>query len=159
RKDPAFADYFVSHECKTPSILDTLSFRIPYVLLPMLGRGSDRHDFQFNKLLVGYTGHQFEEYPKFVQAQVLPLTSLLYQPLIDTLPFATRLNSRVFFLLKSAIGVLTYYLPDVARPGNGVRLVEEKGHPLGDVAVIEYRNSKRQLALYREILRATKKAL
>lgn len=155
KNDASLRGHFATHELRTKSILDTLSVRIPYLLGPMIGRPESRRNFQFNKLLLGYVGPRPEGYPRFIQGQVLSLSSLLYHPLIRNVPLGTYFGSRLFFLLRSALGSITYYLPDAPHGANAMRLRADRDALLGDRMEITYENAADKLECIRTLVRAT----
>ena len=92
----------------------------------MYKRQTDTRSFQFNRLLVGLTTPA-SPWPRYLHGELLHLTSLIYHPLIERMPFDSRLSKRLFFALKSALGVVSFFFPDRITAGNRQVLVEGNG--------------------------------
>jgi choline dehydrogenase-like flavoprotein len=73
---------------------------------------------------MGIIGTQECPWPRYLHGELLNLTSLIYHPLIERLPFDSRLAKRVFFALRSALGVVSLFFPDRISAGNRQVLVE-----------------------------------
>jgi len=152
---------FPLNDFKTRSLLDTEVVKIPYLIPTMIGRKNPDSDFQFNKLIMGYLNRDRTTFPRYIHAEVLSLTSLLYHPLIESLPFGTHLSSRIFFALRPALGVATLFLPDRPYGGNGMRLSPEAdpNSPARDRTEFFYKNDPSREALRRDTIGAVKAAL
>lgn len=106
--------------------MDTTVVRIPFVALASIGLAEEVRSFQLNRLIAGIIADS-PPWPRHLHAEILHLGTLLYHPLIERLPFDTRTSSRLFFALKSALGVATLFFPDRITPGNHARLVADDG--------------------------------
>jgi len=102
---------------ETDGLMDTTVVKIPFLALGSMGRPADLRAFQFNRLMVGLTGDA-PPWPRYLHGELLHLTSLVYHPLIERMPFDSRLSRRLFFTLKSALGVVTLFFPDRLAPAN-----------------------------------------
>jgi choline dehydrogenase-like flavoprotein len=91
--------------------------------------------------------------------EVLSLNSLIYHPLIESIPLGSRLAMQTFARLHAALGVVTYFFPDRQVPGNGLSLVEDRDSPTGDRLRIHYREAADKQALIRETVNDTRRAL
>jgi choline dehydrogenase-like flavoprotein len=111
---------------ETEGLMDTTVVKLPYVALPSIGAPPDARSFQFNRLLVGLTTPA-SPWPRYLHGELLHLTSLVYHPLIERMPFDSRLSKRLFFALKSALGVVSFFFPDRITAGNRQVLVEGGG--------------------------------
>lgn len=143
---------------RTRSVLDTAVVKIPYVQLRRLGKGEMKDQFQFNRLIMAYR-HQREGWPSHVHGEILSLNTLLYHPLIEHIPFGSRIALRVFFQLKPALGVVTLFFPDRMRTGNGLSLEPAADSPTGDRARIHYRDSEGKADLIAETIKRIRRAL
>jgi hypothetical protein len=103
--------------------MDTAVVKVPFVALRGIGQPSDPRAFQFNRLIVGMINDS-SSWPRYLHGELLHLTSLIYHPLIERLPFDARLSKRLFFALKSALGVATLFFPDRVSAGNAQVLVD-----------------------------------
>jgi choline dehydrogenase-like flavoprotein len=117
---------------QSAALMDTAVVKQPYVSLRAVGRPADERAFQFNRLNMGLVGDGQGDGgagngPRYLHAEVLHLTSLLYHPLIERMPFDTRTSARLFFALRSALGVVTLFMPDRPTPGNHQELVHDGG--------------------------------
>jgi choline dehydrogenase-like flavoprotein len=65
-------------------------------------------------------------WPRYLHGELLLLTSLLYYPLIERMPFDSRLSKKLFFALRSALGAATLFFPDRITPGNRQVLVDDR---------------------------------
>jgi choline dehydrogenase-like flavoprotein len=108
---------------ETDGLMDTAVVKLPFVGLRSIGTPPDTRSFQFNRLIVGMTT-QTAHWPRYLHGELLHLTSLVYHPLIERMPFDSRLSKRLFFALKSALGVVSFFFPDKLTTGNRQVLVE-----------------------------------
>lgn len=111
---------------ESAALLDTAVVKVTYVALRAVGTPAEPRAFQFNRLNLGLvrTG---ADGPRYLHGEMLHLTSLLYHPLIERMPFDTRTSARLFFALRSALGVVSLFMPDRLTPGNRERLVDRGG--------------------------------
>lgn len=123
---------------QTEGLMDTSVVKIPFVALPGVGAPSEDRGFQFNRLIVGILG-ETGTWPRYLHGELLNLTSLIYYPLIERMPFDSRLAKTLFYGLKSALGVATLFFPDRVTPQNCQALVN-RGHRWDDVE-LRYRSS------------------
>ncbi len=102
---------------ESEGLMDTTVVKLPFLALRCIGKPAPQRAFQFNRLIMGLitkAGH----WPRYLHGEVLHLGGLLYHPLIERLPFDSRFSSKLFFALKSALGVVTLFYPDRLCPGN-----------------------------------------
>jgi choline dehydrogenase-like flavoprotein len=59
-----------------------------------------------------------EVWPAYLHGELLNLTSLLYAPLIEKMPFDSQLSKRLFFTMRSALGAASQFFPDKITPQN-----------------------------------------
>jgi choline dehydrogenase-like flavoprotein len=123
---------------ESDALMDTAVVKVPYVSLRAVGRAPDERAFQFNRLLMGLVGPGSDG-PRYLHGEVLHLTSLVYHPLIERMPFDTRTSARLFFALRSALGVVTLFMPDRPTPGNRQVLIE--GGARWDAVRLSYRET------------------
>jgi choline dehydrogenase-like flavoprotein len=116
---------------------------VPYASLRAIGRPADERAFQFNRLNMGIVGSNSDG-PRYLHGEVLHLTSLLYHPLIERMPLDTRTSARLFFALRSALGVVSLFMPD--RPTAGNRQVLLDGGGRWQPVQLSYRESPRREA-------------
>jgi choline dehydrogenase-like flavoprotein len=109
---------------RTDGLMDTTVVRVPFVALSSIGRAEDSRSFQLNRLIAAVVTDS-PPWPRYLHIEILHLGSLLYHSLIERLPFDTRTSSRLFFALKSALGVATLFFPDRITSGNHARLVPD----------------------------------
>ncbi len=109
----------------TEGLLDTAVVKIPFVSLASIGRPPDARSFQFNRLILGVIADS-APWPRYLHGELLFLTSLLYHPLIERMPFDSRLSKRLFFALRSALGAVTLFFPDRITNGNRQVLVDDR---------------------------------
>ena len=124
---------------QSEGLMDTTVVRIPFVALRSIGQPPDARSFQFNRLIAGIVGES-TQWPRYLHAELLHLTSLIYHPLIERMPFDTRTSTKLFFALKPAIGVATLFFPDRITPGNHQRVVDHGG--ISDKVELHYRKSE-----------------
>ncbi len=106
---------------ETAGLMDTTVVKIPFVALRSIGAAPEPRAFQFNRLLIGLTGNP-PPWPQYLHGELLHLTSLVYHPLIERMPFDSRTSTRLFFALRSALGVATLFFPDRITAGNRLLL-------------------------------------
>lgn len=106
------------------ALLDTAVVKLPYLSLRAVGTPADERSFQYNRLLLGLTGIE-APWPRYLHGELLHLTGLMYHPLIERMPLDSRASSRVFFALKSALGVVSLFFPDRAIDGNRQTVVDD----------------------------------
>jgi len=102
---------------ETAGLMDTTVVKIPFVALRTIGAPPEPRAFQFNRLLIGLVGNA-PPWPQYLHGELLHLTSLVYHPLIERLPFDSRTSKQLFFALRPALGVVTLFFPDRITEGN-----------------------------------------
>jgi choline dehydrogenase-like flavoprotein len=102
---------------ESAGLMDTTVVKIPFVSLRSIGGAAEPRAFQFNRLLIGLTGCR-PPWPQYLHGELLHLTSLVYHPLIERMPLDSRTAARLFFALRSALGVVTLFFPDRITAGN-----------------------------------------
>ena len=113
--------------------MDTTVVKIPFVSLASVGRAPDARSFQFNRLILGMIADS-APWPRYLHGELLHLTSLLYYPLIERMPFDSRLSKKLFFALRSALGVGDPLLPGPdhdRQPSGARRRSATDGKPFG----------------------------
>lgn len=115
---------------ETEGLMDTSVVKLPYVVLRNIGQSSEEKSFQFNRLIMGIVGtsERIGSWPRYLHGEMLQLTSLMYHPLIESMPFDSMLSKKLFFTLKSALGTVSLFFPDKITPNNRQVLVEN-GEP------------------------------
>jgi choline dehydrogenase-like flavoprotein len=108
---------------ETDGLMDKAFVRIPYLALGSIGQPEEERSFQFNRLIAAVIS-ETDAWPRYLHCELLNLTSLLYHPLIERLPFDSRLSKRLFFALKSALGAATLFFPDKITRSNRQVLVD-----------------------------------
>lgn len=159
RQDPRMQAQLGPLASQTKSLMDTQVMKLPYVLPALLGTEPPANDFQFNKLILRYCNREFPEYPRYIHGELLALGSLLYHPLIEQLPFGSRINSRLFFAMRAALGAASFFLPDLPDPACHLALEPDAGTLTGDRIRLRYRNSGTKADLAAEIQRMVRRAL
>ncbi len=140
---------------ESAGLMDTTVVKIPFLAVRSIGAAPPERAFQFNRLLLGLVGNP-APWPDYLHGELLHLTSLLYHPLIERMPLDSRASARVFFALRSALGVVTLFMPDRLEPGNGQVLTDR-----GDEAPVRltYRESDRKQAFVRASIARVRAAL
>jgi choline dehydrogenase-like flavoprotein len=141
---------------ETEGLLDTAVLKLPYVALRQIGQPSDQRSFQFNRLIMGVESDA-EQWPAYLHGEVLHLTSLIYHPLIERMPFDSRLSMKLLFALKSALGVVSLFFPDKISPGNRQMLLAQSGSP--DRVQLRYRETAEKDAFIARSLVKVRSAL
>jgi choline dehydrogenase-like flavoprotein len=109
---------------ETEGLLDTTVVKLPFVALRSIGQPADRRAFQFNRLIIGVDGES-DAWPRYLHGELLHLTSLVYHPLIERMPFDSRRSMKLFHALKSALGVVSLFFPDRILASNRQVLVAQ----------------------------------
>ena len=136
--------------------MDTAVVKIPFVSLASVGRPPDARSFQFNRLILGMITDS-APWPRYLHGELLHLTSLLYYPLIERMPFDSRLSKKLFFALKSALGVVTLFFPDRITTGNRQVLVDDRKR--WDTVQLCYRESAEKEHYIRQSVSRMRSAL
>jgi choline dehydrogenase-like flavoprotein len=158
KNDPLLQKELAGGEPRTRSLLDTRVIKIPYLFSKMIGRRMPADDFQFNKLIAAIRTQQ-EGYPSYIHGEVLSLASLLYHPLIESLPLGSRYAARIFPFVKPALGVVTWFLPDRPNGSNGVKLTPDPGSVTGDRLELLYQEDEGKERLRERVIETTLKTL
>ena len=124
-QDSRFSAEYKAKGLGTLGLMDSKVVKVPYVFWEQIGKKGNERDFQFNKLAVGYLAKK-SSYPSYVHGELLTLSSLLYHPLIERLPFGSLISSKVFKFLQSALGVVTYFFPDKLNPKNRISFLNNQ---------------------------------
>lgn len=96
-----------------PGLMDNQQILMPFVNLGMLGKPSDPRSYQYHQVCLGFAG---EDPRHYVHAQLTTLKTGMAHPVIASLPFDLVSGTRVFRLLRSALGVANVNLHDTRRP-------------------------------------------
>jgi hypothetical protein len=123
--------------------MDTTFVKIPYVNLRSIGKRDDERSFQFNRLIMGMLTDT-DAWPRYLHCELLNLTSLVYHPLIERIPFDSRLSKRLFFALKPALGAATLFFPDKITATNRQVLVDSADR--WEKIELQYRESEEKEA-------------
>lgn len=136
---------------ESEGLMDTDVVKVPYIALGGLGSPNQERGFQFNRLIVGLSGHG-GTWPHHLHGEILHLGSLLYHPLIERMPFDSRMSLRAFFALKSALGVATLFFADRIVGGNRMVLADDGG-PVGKVRLCRRRDDSKQTYVHDSVKR------
>jgi choline dehydrogenase-like flavoprotein len=158
QRDLAFADGHVQTHT-TRSVMDTLVVKIPYILLRHVGLKPEDAQFQYNRLILAHRKPRDSGWPMHCHGELLSLNSLIYHPLIESIPLGSRLAMQTFARLHAALGAVTYFFPDRQLAGNGLTLIQDRDSPTGDRVHIHYRDSADKHALIRDTVMDTRRAL
>lgn len=145
---------------ETEGLMDTTVVKIPFVALAGIGRPADARAFQFNRLIVGMLGAS-APWPDYLHGELLHLTSLIYHPLIERMPFDSRLSKKLFFALRSSLGVVTLFFPDRIAAGNRQSLAGHggDGHAGTERVRLQYREAEDKEQYIREAVGRMRTAL
>ena len=140
---------------ETAGLMDTTVVKVPFVSLRSIGAAPEPRAFQFNRLIIGLTGSP-PPWPQYLHGELLHLTSLIYHPLIERMPFDSRTSTRLFFALRSALGVVTLFFPDRISAGNRQALLGTQ-----DAAAVQlsYRESAEKESFIRQSIARVRAAL
>jgi choline dehydrogenase-like flavoprotein len=141
---------------QSEGLMDTSVVRIPFLALRSIGGPADARSFQFNRLIAGIIAES-TSWPRYLHAELLHLTSLVYHPLIERMPFDTRTSTRLFFALRPAVGAATMFFPDRITSGNHQLLVDAGG--IADKVELRYRDSDGKEAFIRQSVARMRSAL
>jgi len=158
RRDPAFSDGQIQVD-KTHSVLDTTVVKIPYIFLRQVGMKQEEEQFQFNRLIIAHRKPRNGDWPMHCHGEVLSLNTLIYHPLIESIPLGSQLAMKTFARLHAALGVVTYFFPDRPVPGNGLSIVGDRDSPTGDRLHIHYKEAEDKQAMIRETVSDNGRAL
>ena len=109
---------------QTEGLMDTAVVRVPFVALGSLGHAPEERAFQFNRLILGMITES-APWPRYLHGELLHLSSLLYYPLIERMPFDSRFSKTLFFAMRAAIGAATLFFPDRITSGNRQVLLDQ----------------------------------
>jgi len=140
----------------TEGLMDTAVVKIPFVSLASVGRPPDARSFQFNRLILGMIADS-APWPRYLHGELLHLTSLLYYPLIERMPFDSRLSKKLFFALRSALGAATLFFPDRITAGNRQVLVADRKR--WDTVQLCYRETAEKERYIRQSVSTVRSAL
>jgi choline dehydrogenase-like flavoprotein len=141
---------------ETEGLLDTAVVKLPFVALRNVGQPFELRSFQFNRLIVGIES-EFDGWPRYLHGELLHLTSLIYHPLIERMPFGSRLSMKLFFALRSALGVVSLFFPDRLTTGNRQVLVDQ-GHRWDQIQ-LRYQDTAEKDAYIQKSLSRVRSAL
>ena len=110
----------------TEGLMDTAVVRMPFIQLRGIGQPPAARSFQFNRLIVGMIT-ETALWPRYLHGELLHLTGLLYYPLIERLPFDSRLSRKLFFAVRSAFGAATFFFPDRITSDNHQAITDGSG--------------------------------
>lgn len=141
---------------ETDGLMDTAFVRIPYLALGGIGHPEEEQSFQFNRLIAGVIS-ETDAWPRYLHCELLNLTSLLYHPLIERLPFDSRLSKQLFFALKSALGAATLFFPDKITPSNRQVLIDSTDR--WEKVDLRYEQSEQKEEYIRRVIARMRSAL
>jgi choline dehydrogenase-like flavoprotein len=141
---------------QSEGLMDTTFVKIPYLALASIGQPQEAQSFQFNRLIFGMVT-ETSAWPRYLHGELLNLTSLLYYPMIERLPFDSRLSQKLFYALKSALGAATLFFPDKITPVNRQVLIESADR-WGKVD-LKYQQSEEKETYIRLMIARTQAAL
>jgi len=96
-----------------PGLMDNQQILMPFVNLGMLGRVSDPNSYQYHQVCLGFAA---EDPRHYVHAQLTTLKTAMTHPVIQSLPLDLAAATRVFRLMRSALGIANINLHDTRRP-------------------------------------------
>jgi choline dehydrogenase-like flavoprotein len=137
-------------------LMDTTVVKIPFLALRSIGQPPDARSFQFNRLIAGMISES-APWPRYLHAELLHLTSLIYHPLIEQLPFDARTSTKLFFAFKPALGVATLFFPDRIVAGNHQRLADQGEN--AEKIELHYRDSEDKERFIRQCVARMRSAL
>ncbi len=141
---------------ETEGLMDTTVVRVPFVQLRGVGQPPATQSFQFNRLIVGMVT-ETALWPRYLHGELLHLTGLLYYPLIESLPFDSRLSKKLFFALRSALGAATFFFPDRITSGNHQAIADHSGR--WEKVHLRYRESEDKEHYIRQSVSRARSAL
>ena len=143
----------------TDGLMDTQVAKLPYVTLRNIGQAVEARSFQFNRLIMGIvnSSQSNDSWPSYLHGEMLQLTSLIYHPLIESLPFDSRLSKRLFFSLKSALGTVSLFFPDKLAANNKQLLVDAGGR--WDKVQLQYTATAESSLYVEQVTAKVRKAL
>jgi len=103
----------------TMGLMDTKKVKIVYIMPRMIGKKLNLTSIQFNRLIAGLE-ENFLNQNKYIHLELLNLTSLFFQPIINSIPLPLKLSKKIFYYLISSLGVCTYFLPDNIEKNNKI---------------------------------------
>jgi hypothetical protein len=141
---------------QTEGLMDTTVVRIPFVQLRGVGQPTATRSFQFNRLIVGMVT-ETALWPRYLHGELLHLAGLLYYPLIERMPFDSRLSKKLFFAVRSALGAATFFFPDKVTPGNHQAIADHSGR--WEKIQLRYRETEAKEQYIRESVSRARSAL
>lgn len=100
-------------------LMDNRQLMIPFLTLPMLGRKSTTHSYQFHQLALGIEGARPDEY---IHGQMTALKAASVHPIVHSMPLDMRSSLGVFRATHAALGVANVWLHDRRRTENVVTI-------------------------------------
>ncbi|MGH7665487.1 MAG: GMC oxidoreductase [Gemmatimonadaceae bacterium] len=100
-------------------LMDNRQILVPFVTLRMLGQPYRPERYQYHQLALAL---ESPDPASLVHGQITTLKTALAHPIIQRLPFDLRSSTRVFRMVRSALGLVNLNLPDTRRPGNEVTI-------------------------------------
>jgi len=143
----------------TQSVMDTAVVKIPYIQIKSVGCHEDRAQFQFNRLIIANRRKRNGEWPTHTHGEILALNTLIYHPLIESIPLGSRLATQMFSRFHTALGVATLFFPDKQQVGNGISLIADPTSATGDRLHVHYKDGGEKEVLIRAIIKDTQRAL
>ena len=96
-----------------PGLMDNQQVLLPFVNLGMLGRPASEASYQYHQVCLGFRADDPRHY---VHAQLTTLKAAMAHPVILSLPVDLAAGTRLFRLVRSALGVANVNLHDTRRP-------------------------------------------
>ncbi|NYT46412.1 MAG: hypothetical protein H0A75_00520 [Candidatus Methanofishera endochildressiae] len=144
---------------ESEGLMDTRVVKLPYVILRNIGQAAEQRSFQFNRLNMGIinSSESTGSWPRYLHAEMLQLNSLIYHPLIEAMPFDSRLSKKLFFTLRSALGTMSLFFPDKITAENKQILANEGGR--WDKVQLQYSATTKSKAYAEQSIATVRKAL
>lgn len=144
---------------RSAAVLDTTVVKMPYIRLRSVGAADSGEHFQFNRLIAAHRKPREPGWPTHCHGEILSLDTLLYHPLVESIPLGSRHALGLFARFRPALGVVTWFFPDRPVAGNGLSIVADAQSPSGDRIQVRYRDSEAKEAYMHDTLRDTRRAL
>ncbi|HEY2804491.1 MAG TPA: GMC oxidoreductase [Gemmatimonadales bacterium] len=94
-------------------LMDNQQILMPFLNPGMIGKATNERDYQYHQVCLGLSTPDPKHY---IHAQLTTLKSAMAHPVIQSLPMDLASGTRVFRLLRSALGVANVNLHDTRRP-------------------------------------------
>ncbi|MBI4056122.1 MAG: GMC family oxidoreductase [Elusimicrobia bacterium] len=143
---------------RTHSVMDTRVIKIPYLQLRSVGNGEESNQFQLNRLILAHRKSWDGAWPSHIHGEVLSLNTLLYHPLVESIPLGSRASLKLFFHLKPALGVISLFFPDKQWKDNGLSLETAPDSLTGDRVRVHYQEPDKKEEYIRNVVQDVRSA-